>query len=239
MVVNGSHHYLALVVQLLRFGDPQGFLLPISHQELFLHALNNVVGRLSLLLGRVRRRFVLLDALLDLLADFYLLEGKGEAQLRVDGFACFGLRPAEQLFVDGGVEFGFAFELAVRLWVEELACCVAEDDVGSGAIWLLVLQLLPCRQRGPVLFLQLVRVDAVSLLAYVGYPGIVDKWVQVVLLFEFLMAVTRQSEVLLNVCVDLLIIAGSYQVEQSASGLLEHYLKGFNVLLLQQQVVPE
>lgn len=126
MSVNGSHYYLALIVQLLRFSDPLRFLLPISRQELLLHAWSALVGGLSLLLGRVWGLLVLLDALLDLLADLYFLQGEGEAKLRVDGFAYFGIRLAEQLAVDGLVEFGLAFEFAVGLRIEEVALCVAE-----------------------------------------------------------------------------------------------------------------
>lgn len=81
MSVNGSHHYLALVVQLLRFGDPLRFLLPISRQQLLLHAWSALVGGLSLLLWRVWSRLVLLDALFDLLADLNLLQGEGQAKL--------------------------------------------------------------------------------------------------------------------------------------------------------------
>lgn len=144
MSVNGSHHYLALVVQLLRFGDPLRFLLPISRQQLLLHAWSTLVGGLSLLLWRVWSRLVLLDALLDLLADLNLLQGQGQAKLRVYGFAYFCIRLAEELSVDGLVELGLGFEFAVG--IEEVAGCVAEDKVGSGAVGLLVLRLFYCRQ---------------------------------------------------------------------------------------------
>lgn len=53
------------------------------------------------------------------------------------------------------------------------------------------------------------------------------------------MPVGRYSEVLLDVLVNLLVIASSHQVKQPASRLFEHYLKRLNVLLLQQQIVPE
>lgn len=79
----------------------------------------------------------------------------------------------------------------------------------------------------------------IFLLADVRNPRIADKRLQVVLFFELLMAVGRYSEVLLYVLVDLLVIASSHQVKQSASRLFEHYLKRLYVLLLQEQIVPE
>lgn len=143
MRVNGGYYYLALVVELLRFSDPLRLLLPISRQELLLHARSILMGGLPLL-GRVRSRLILLDALLDLLADLYFLEGEGQAKLRVDSFALLGIGLGEELSVDGLVELGLSFELAGQLGSEELAGCVAEDEVGSGTVGLLELWLFYC-----------------------------------------------------------------------------------------------